>query len=74
MRGGLASRAGSVFPLANGALLYLAVGDVTVGGERLEGVGVKPDIAVERPIPYSAGADPQLGAALDALHRNISSS
>jgi carboxyl-terminal processing protease len=59
--------AGSVFPLPDGGLLYLAVGDVTVAGERLEGVGVAPDIAVERAIPYRAGTDAQLDGALDAL-------
>ncbi|MFG0275995.1 MAG: S41 family peptidase, partial [Phycisphaerales bacterium] len=63
--------AGSVFPLPDGGLLYLAVGDVTIAGERLEGVGVEPDIPVKRPIPYSGGADPQLDAAIGALLNEI---
>lgn len=29
--------------------------------------GVPPDIAIPRPIPYAAGADPQLAAAVSAL-------
>ena len=46
------------------ALLYLAVSQVKADGKHLEGTGVQPDIRVERPIPYSNGADPVLDAAL----------
>ncbi|MEM9388637.1 MAG: S41 family peptidase [Pseudomonadota bacterium] len=56
---------GSPRLLPNGDLLYLAVVDVAIDGERLEGVGVHPDVVVERPIPYAAGADPQLEAAVE---------
>lgn len=55
---------GSPFPLGDDLLVFLAVVDVTVDGERLEGLGVAPDIEVARPLPYSAGADPQLERAL----------
>ena len=33
----------------------------------LEGVGVTPDHRQERPLPYAAGADPVLDAAVDIL-------
>jgi len=56
---------GRPFVLRDGTLLMLAVADVTVDGERLEGVGVEPDVLVPRELPYSAGRDPQLEAALD---------
>lgn len=50
---------GQLFALRSGAVLYLAVQDVEVDGERLEGVGVAPDVAVADPLPYAAGRDPQ---------------
>ena len=58
--------AGQPFLLADGSLLVLAVADILADGERLEGVGVAPDVEVADPLPYAAGADPQLDAALDA--------
>lgn len=58
---------GQIFPLADGSLLYLATRDVLVNGERLEGVGVTPDILVPFYLPYAAGRDPQLERALDVL-------
>jgi carboxyl-terminal processing protease len=33
----------------------------------LEGVGVGPDITVERPLPYAGGADPVLDSAMAHL-------
>ena len=57
--------AGRAFLLSNGAVLYLAVLDVHVDGQRLEGVGVAPTVEVGRPIDDPA--DPQLQAALDAV-------
>ncbi len=59
--------AGRGFLLSNRDVLYLATSDVEVDGQRLEGVGVAPDIAVDRPLPYAAGADPQLERALEIL-------
>lgn len=59
--------AGRIFLLSNGDALYLAVADVIVDGKRLEGVGVKPDIAVQREIVDAAAGDPQLDAALESL-------
>lgn len=58
---------GRPYPLQSGGILYLAVTDARVDGERLEGRGVTPDLEVARPIPFCAGADPQLQAALDLL-------
>jgi carboxyl-terminal processing protease len=50
-------------------LLYLAISDLEIDGDVLEGPGVAPDIEVARPIPYAQGADPVLDAALDYLVR-----
>lgn len=58
--------AGRIFLLKNGAVLYLAVQDVTVDGVRLEGVGVQPDIAVSRSNDDNEG-DAQLAAAVADL-------
>lgn len=55
---------GTPFALQDGSLLYLAVADVLVDGERLEGRGVEPDVAVADRLPFAAGADPQLDRAI----------
>lgn len=55
---------GRVFLLSDRSALYLAVRDVRVDGERLEGRGVEPDVAVPDTLPYAMGADPQLEKAL----------
>jgi carboxyl-terminal processing protease len=57
--------AGQPILLADGSLLFLAVEDVRIDGERLEGVGVQPDVAVPAPLSYAEGADPQLERALE---------
>ena len=59
--------AGRGFLLPDDSLLVLAVADVLVDGERLEGNPVQPDIMVPFDIRYANGADPQLDAALEAL-------
>ncbi len=59
--------AGRGFLLSDGSLLVLAVADVRVEGERLEGRGVVPDVVVPFRLPYAAGHDPQLEAALAEL-------
>jgi carboxyl-terminal processing protease len=59
--------AGTCRPLADGSVLYLAVQNVLVDGESLEGVGVEPDIKIERHLPYSAGTDEQVEGAAEAL-------
>ncbi len=62
---------GRPYLLKSGNLLYLAVGDALIDGERLEGVGVEPDLTVDRALPYSAGRDPQREAALREAARMI---
>jgi carboxyl-terminal processing protease len=57
--------AGRCFPLPDGSLLYLAVADVRVDGERLEGRGVMPDVEVADALPFAQGTDPQLQKALE---------
>jgi carboxyl-terminal processing protease len=59
--------AGRGFLLSDGSLLVLAVADVRVEGERLEGRGIVPDVVVPFQLPYAAGHDPQLEAALAEL-------
>ena len=68
--------AGRAFRLKDNSLLEVAVLDVHVDGERLEGEGVTPDIEVPFDIRYAAGADPQfdravaeMGALLDRAAR-----
>ena len=64
----LAARA---FLMQDGSLLLLAVADVAVDGERLEGVGVTPTIEVPFALPYAGGKDPQLDAAVAVLARQV---
>lgn len=59
--------AGRGFLLDDGSLLVLAVSDVRVEGERLEGKGVLPDRIVPFSLPYAAGNDPQLDTAVNML-------
>jgi carboxyl-terminal processing protease len=58
---------GRPFLLKDGNLLYLAVVDVFVNGERLEGKGVTPDIEVPFRLEYSQGKDPQKEKAVEVL-------
>ena len=62
--------ASSAFLMGNGDLLLLAVDDVLVDGQRLEGVGVAPTIEISFDDRYSAGKDPQLDRAVQVLARN----
>jgi carboxyl-terminal processing protease len=59
--------AGTLRPLADGSVLYVAVADVEVEGERIEGKGVEPHVVVERRLPYSSGDDAQIDAAVEWL-------
>jgi len=56
--------AGRINGLSDGSLLYVASADVRIGGQRLEGNGVEPDIVVPFEPAYAAGYDPQLERAL----------
>jgi carboxyl-terminal processing protease len=55
---------GRPFLLTDGSLLMVAVTDVRTDGERLEGLGVKPDIEALDPIEFADGLDPLLERAL----------
>jgi len=59
--------AATAFLMSNGNLLLLAVSDVLVDGQRLEGVGVTPTIEVPFDPAYAAGMDPQLDRAVEVL-------
>jgi carboxyl-terminal processing protease len=59
--------AGRAFPIPGAGVLYLPVNDVRVDGQRLEGVGVQPDIAVPAAVRPSGDRDVQKRAALDVL-------
>jgi carboxyl-terminal processing protease len=59
--------AGRAYLLGDGSLLLLAVADVLVDGQRLEGVGVLPTISVPFPLAYAQGKDPQLHRGVEVL-------
>jgi C-terminal processing protease CtpA/Prc len=61
--------AGRGYLLPDDSLLILAVADVTVDGNRLEGVGVAPDVAVPFDVRYAADGDPQVEAAIAEMER-----
>jgi carboxyl-terminal processing protease len=63
--------AGRAYLLSDGSLLLVAVADVLVDGQRLEGVGVTPTIPVPFPLPYAQGQDAQLERAVETLFRII---
>lgn len=58
---------GTLFTMPGGLVLYAGVVSHAFDGKPLEGIGVAPDIRVERPLPYAAGADPVLDAAITHL-------
>jgi C-terminal processing protease CtpA/Prc len=64
--------AGRAYLLPDDSLLELAVSDAVIGqNERLEGRGILPDIPVTFRLPYMAGQDPQLDAAIEEMRRII---
>jgi carboxyl-terminal processing protease len=62
--------AATAFLIGDDGLLLLAVEDVLVDGQRLEGVGVTPTIEVPFDSRYAAGSDPQLDRAVQVLARS----
>jgi len=58
---------GAALTMPADCLLHIAVSGLMVDGEIIEGRGVAPDITVQRPLPYSGGADPVLNAAIAEL-------
>jgi carboxyl-terminal processing protease len=61
--------AATAFLIGEDGLLLLAVEDVLVDGQRLEGIGVTPTIEVPFDWRYAAGGDPQLDRAVQVLAR-----
>jgi carboxyl-terminal processing protease len=59
--------AATAFLIGADGLLLLAVEDVLVDGQRLEGIGVTPTIEVPFDSRYAAGGDPQLDRAVQVL-------
>jgi carboxyl-terminal processing protease len=57
--------AGRCFLLSDYSVLYLTASEIRVDGERLEGVGVAPDVDVADRLPFADGADPQLDKAIE---------
>jgi carboxyl-terminal processing protease len=62
--------AATAFLIGDSGLLLLAVEDVRVDGQRLEGVGVAPTIEVPFDPRFAAGRDPQLDRAVQVLSRS----
>jgi carboxyl-terminal processing protease len=58
---------GAPYAMPGGLMLYVAAASLEFDGQRLEGTGVTPDNRIERPLPYAAGADPVLDAAVEHL-------
>ena len=56
--------------LPDDSLLEIAVSDAVIGEDvRLEGIGVQPDVSVPFSLPYAAGRDGQLDAAVEEMRR-----
>ncbi len=53
------------YMLPDGSLLEIPVAGVELDGQKLEGVGVTPDISVPFDIRYANGRDPQFDAAME---------
>ena len=66
--------AGRPYIMPDGSLLYLAVADILVDGERLEGNAIVPDVRVPVSIPYLQGIDTQKETAIETLLNAISHS
>ena len=66
--------AGRPYIMPDGSLLYLAIADVFVDGERLEGQGIVPDVRVPVSIPYAQGIDLQKEQAIKTVSKAIADS
>ena len=62
---------GSAFIMQDGSLLYLAVVDALIDGERLEGKGIIPDIPAPFSLEYAQGADPQKKRAIEVIQETL---
>jgi carboxyl-terminal processing protease len=61
---------GAIYTMPGGLLLYVGKSGMLFDDKPLEGVGVQPDHRVERLLPYAAGADPVLAAALELIAKS----
>lgn len=71
--------AGLAFLMSDNSLLYVAVADVYVdGNQRIEGVGITPDVVVPFSPEYTQGSDPQkqraIEVAIAAIKKRIANS
>ena len=64
--------AGRAFGSSDNSLLLLAVADVRVDGERLEGAGVAPDIEVPFTLPIRRRRTRSLDRAVEDMRRILS--
>lgn len=63
--------AGRPFVMADGSLLYVAVSDGLIDGERPEGNGVVPDLEVPFRLEYAQGNDPQRQRAFEEMTKTV---
>ena len=63
--------AATAYGLPDGSILELAVQNVLIDGQSLEGHPVMPDVTVPFDVRYAAGADPQMDAAVAELDRHL---
>jgi carboxyl-terminal processing protease len=63
---------GRPFVMEDGSLLYVAVADVLVDNNRLEGKGVTPDITIPFALEYAQDADPQKEKAIEVALQDLS--
>ena len=57
---------GNLYAMDDGSILYLAIADIHLdNNQRIEGVGVEPDIEVSFALEYAQGADPQKERAIE---------
>ena len=59
------------FVLRDGSILNLAVNDILIDGERIEGKGVVPDIEIKMPLEYADGKDAQMDWAINILYAAV---
>lgn len=64
--------AGRLFDIDEHCALYLAVNDITLNGERLEGKGVAPDVVVKNEEHTYEGYQHQLDVAIATLEKQLS--
>ncbi len=55
-------------------LLYLAVGEAFLDGEKIEGLGIRPDVIMPWPLDSAGADDPQLQIALQLLQGKLTNS